>query len=149
MGYSHIFRQKKICSTLTVKWFHIGTAQQPQRLTSCFFFGGACHTFVSIEPILKDYSGEIKHMCDTFAQWVIVGSETGNRKGKIILRKSWIEAITETCIESNIALFTKDSLIPIVREDNMFREFPWNITNDRIGREHAWIDVYYSSHNGG
>lgn len=95
-----------------------------------FFYGGAWHTFVSIEPILRDYSGEIQGMCDTFAQWVIVGAETGNRKGKVVPEKSWIDAITKTCIESNITLFMKDSLIPIVGEENMFRELPWEYMND-------------------
>lgn len=109
-----------------------------------FFWGGAWHTFVSIEPILRDYSGEIGGMCDTFAQWVIVGAETGKRKGKVVPEKKWIEAITKTCIESNIALFMKDSLVPIVGEENMFRDFPWKITNDRIEREQAWLDEYYS-----
>ena len=90
-----------------------------------FFWGGAWHTFVSIEPILRDYSGEIGEMCDTFAQWVIVGAETGNRKGKIIPDKSWIDAIAKTCIRKSIALFMKDSLIPIVGEENMRRELPW------------------------
>lgn len=109
-----------------------------------FFWGGAWHTFVSVEPILRDYSGEIRGMCDTFAQWVIVGAETGRRKGKVVPEKEWIEAIIKTCIESNIALFMKDSLIPIVGEENMFRELPWEITNDRIEREQAWLDKYYS-----
>lgn len=99
-----------------------------------FFWGGAWHTFVSIEPILRDYSGEIGEMCDTFAQWVIVGAETGNRKGKIIPGKGWIDAITKTCIRKSIALFMKDSLIPIVGEENMRRELPWREQEARHGR---------------
>lgn len=111
-----------------------------------FFWGGAWHTFVSIEPILRDYSGEIQKMCDTFAQWVIVGAETGKRKGKVIPEKSWIDAITKTCIESSITLFMKDSLIPIIGEENMFRELPWESIEKRksnINREQEWIDRYY------
>lgn len=109
-----------------------------------FFYGGAWHTFVSIEPILRDYSGEIQGMCDTFAQWVIVGAETGNRKGKVIPEKSWIEEITKTCIEKNICLFMKDSLIPIVGEENMFRELPWDRETWEIDRQQEWLDNYYS-----
>lgn len=108
-----------------------------------FFYGGAWHTFVSIEPILRDYSGEIEHMCDTFAQWVIVGAETGKRKGKVIPEKNWIEAIIKTCIETNISLFMKDSLIPIVGEENMFRELPWDRTTWEIDRQQEWINRYY------
>lgn len=108
-----------------------------------FFWGGAWHTFVSIEPILRDYTGEIGGMCDTFAQWVIVGAETGKRKGKVIPEKSWIEEITKTCIEKNICLFMKDSLIPIVGEENMFRELPWDRETWETDRQQEWIDRYY------
>ena len=90
-----------------------------------FFWGGAWHTFVSIEPILRDYSGEIGHMCDTFAQWVIVGAETGNRKGKVTPEESWIETIIKTCMSSNIPLFMKDSLIPVIGKENMLQQLPW------------------------
>lgn len=109
-----------------------------------FFWGGAWHTFVSIEPILRDYTGEIGGMCDTFAQLVIVGAETGKRKGKVIPEKSWIEEITKTCIEKNICLFMKDSLIPIVGEENMFRELPWDRETWEIDRQQEWLDNYYS-----
>lgn len=109
-----------------------------------FFWGGAWHTFVSIEPILRDYTGEIGGMCDTFAQWVIVGAETGKRKGKVIPEKSWIEEITKTCIEKNICLLMKDSLIPIVGEENMFREFPWDRETWEINRQQEWLESYYS-----
>lgn len=104
-----------------------------------FFFGRAWHTFVSIEPILRDYSGETDYMCDTFAEWIIVGAETGNRKDKIVPKKTWIDAITQTCIEKNISLFMKDSLVPIVGEKNMFRELPWDEytwDTDRL----KWLD---------
>ena len=113
-----------------------------------FFFGGAWHTFVSIEPILRDYRGEIGHMCNTFAQWVIVGAETGNRKGKVIPKRKWIDAITKTCIECHIALFMKDSLIPIVGEENMRREFPWDDSfKDCIEKEQKWLDKKYIEEN--
>lgn len=108
-----------------------------------FFWGGAWHTFVSIEPILRDYTGEIGEMCDTFAQLVIVGAETGKRKGKVTPEKSWIDAITKTCIEKNICLFMKDSLIPIVGEENMFRELPWDRATWEIDRQQEWLDKHY------
>lgn len=108
-----------------------------------FFWGGAWHTFVSIEPILRDYSVEIGEMCDTFAQWVIVGAETGRRKDKVVPEKSWLEAIIKTCIESNITIFMKDSLIPIVGEENMFRELPWDRKTWETKKQQEWLDRYY------
>lgn len=56
--------------------------------------------------------------------WVIIGAETGNRKGKVIPQKQWIESIIEECKKFNIPVFMKNSLIPIVGEENMLREFP-------------------------
>lgn len=108
-----------------------------------FFWGEAWHTFVSIEPILRDYSGEIGQMCDTFAQWVIVGAETGRRKEKVTPEASWVREITKTCIEKNIALMMKESLLPIVGEGNMFRELPWDEETWEIKRQQEWLDRYY------
>ena len=110
-----------------------------------FFWGGAWHTFVSIEPILRDYSSEIGKMCDTFAQWVIIGAETGNRKDKVVPEKSWLDEIVKTCIESNITVFMKDSLVPIVGEENMFRELPWDRTTWESEKGQEWLDRYYQA----
>ncbi len=89
-----------------------------------FFYGRAWHTFVSIEPILRDYSGEISHMCDAFVQWVIVGAETGNRKDKVVPEASWIKAIEQTCAERHVKLFMKDSLAPVLG-GSLITQFPW------------------------
>jgi len=91
-----------------------------------YFYGGAWRTFISIEPLLQDFNcGKIGDERDKFVQWVIIGAETGNRKGKVIPDKSWVEAIIKVCLECKVALFMKDSLIPIVGEENMRRELPW------------------------
>ncbi len=81
------------------------------------------NTFVSIEPItermdvgLGSFGGD---------KWVIIGAETGNRKGKIVPEKEWIDTICAAADITHAAVFMKDSLIPIVGEENMRREFPW------------------------
>ena len=56
--------------------------------------------------------------------WVILGAETGNRKGKIIPKEQWILSIVEQCRQANIPVFMKDSLVSIMGEANMLREFP-------------------------
>ena len=56
--------------------------------------------------------------------WLVVGTETGNRKNKIIPKEEWIEDIIDNCKLYDIPLFMKDSLIPIIGEENMKREFP-------------------------
>lgn len=82
--------------------------------------------FISIEPIMEDFpAGEIDK--DEFGvKWIIVGAETGNRKGKIIPKREWIEHIAETCMRSRIPVFMKESLRELMGDD--FRqEFPWEV----------------------
>lgn len=78
------------------------------------------HTFLSIEPIFEDF-GEFKG--GAFVDWVIVGAETGNRKGKIIPRKEWIKNIVNICRQRNIPVFMKESLRNLMGCD-FIQEFP-------------------------
>lgn len=41
--------------------------------------------------------------------------------------KEWIDTICESEAITDAAVFMKDSLIPIVGEENMRRELPWEI----------------------
>ncbi len=81
------------------------------------------NTFVSIEPLtermdvgLGSFGGD---------EWIIIGAETGHRKGKVVPEKEWIDTICEAAAITDASVFMKDSLIPIVGEENMRREFPW------------------------
>ena len=76
---------------------------------------GAFVRFVSIEPILERVKWKFSDM-----DWVIVGAETGNRKGKVIPKKVWIGEIIDRCAEENIPLFIKDN----VKWPEVIREFP-------------------------
>lgn len=78
--------------------------------------------FVSIEPILEPMQpGFSTH---TPVDWVIIGAETGNRKGKVVPKKEWIENILMECEYSGRPIFMKESLREIMGDD--FRqEFPW------------------------
>ena len=78
------------------------------------------HTFVSIEPLLKPF-GDI----EAFPEWVIIGAETGNRKGKVTPEKEWVDTIVKQARKRGVPIFMKDSLLPVVGAENMLREFPW------------------------
>lgn len=80
------------------------------------------NTFVSVEPILEavDVSAEEP-------KWIIIGAESGNRQGKVIPEKEWIDNICKAAAITHTPVFMKDSLVPIVGEENMRREFPWNM----------------------
>lgn len=124
-------------------WYGTTATEQSEK---SFFYSGAWHTFVSLEPVLREYSeAEIRHICDLFT-WVIVGAETGNRKDKVIPKKKWIETIMAACFEKDAFLFMKDSLIPIMGEKDMFREFPWEKREQfkaNINKEIEWLDRWY------
>lgn len=81
------------------------------------------NTFVSIEPLTERMDVGL----GSFGRdrWAIIGAETGNRKGKVIPKKEWINSICKAADLTHAAVFMKDSLIPIVGEENMRREFPW------------------------
>ncbi len=81
------------------------------------------NTFVSIEPLTEYMDVGLGSFGS--AEWVIIGAETGNRKGKVTPEKEWIDKICEAADITHAAVFMKDSLLPIVGEANMRREFPW------------------------
>lgn len=83
------------------------------------------NVFVSMEPILEDLHPEIHNANFKYLNWLIVGAETGNRKDKVVPKAEWIEKIVQKAKEHNIPVFMKESLVPIVGEENMKREFPW------------------------
>lgn len=81
------------------------------------------NTFVSIEPLtermdvgLGSFGGD---------RWVIIGAETGNRKDKVTPEKEWVDTICAAADLTHAAVFMKDSLRPIMGEENMRRELPW------------------------
>ena len=101
---------------------------------------GMAHRFVSIEPILTDVMELPGYLTERFSalkeailsryaghiEWVIVGAETGNRKGKVIPERRWIEKIMDACRQAGKPVFMKESLREIMG-DNFVQEFPWKI----------------------
>lgn len=127
-------------------WNHIGEYTEHlksfdeyfRRMNGNFIPTGGAHRFLSIEPILNDVcevnsdemGGKLLRKFirkDRFAgdfEWVIVGAESGNRQGKVVPEREWIEKLVQLCKEAGKPLFMKDSLIPIMGEKNMLREYP-------------------------
>ena len=86
----------------------------------------AMHTFWSCEPLLAPWPPAVsgRGMPEKCPEWVILGAETGNRKGKVVPQKEWVDNIVAKCRMMGTKVFMKDSLIPIVGEQNMIREIP-------------------------
>ena len=77
-------------------------------------------TFLSIEPILEKIDPNLLNELNI--NWVIIGAETGNRKGRVIPKKEWIEDIVSYCRDKDIPVYLKYSLKEIYPEE--IKEFP-------------------------
>ncbi len=66
---------------------------------------------VSLEPLLGPIDME-EMTCGQLLRWIIVGAETGRRKGKVVPRYSWLCDILGFAQEHRIPLWFKDSLRP-------------------------------------
>ena len=76
-------------------------------------YSDAHKTFISIEPILEPFEGKPSSDFFLAADWVIIGAETGNRPGKVVPPRWWIEQIADVCAERELPLYMKSSLAPI------------------------------------
>lgn len=81
-------------------------------------------TFVSIEPFHRRLSAQDIHLICKLSDWVIIGAETGRSSQKILPVFEWIKDIVLEADNAGVPVFMKDSLIPIVGEENMRRESP-------------------------
>lgn len=104
-------------------WYGYSATRQSQLWS--FHHADECpciNLFVSIEPILEPMQPNFS--THTPADWVIIGAETGNRRGLVKPEKSWIDNILMECEYSGRPVFMKESLRGIMGED--FRqELPW------------------------
>ena len=83
--------------------------------------------FLSIEPLLTP----MRFLDLEGIRWVIIGAETGNRKGKVIPKREWIENIVNYCREKNVPVFMKDSLADIWKLP-LIQEYPWRDKWDEL-----------------
>ena len=81
------------------------------------------NTFLSVEPLLAPMERATLNAIEMW-DWIIVGAETGNRKGKVVPKREWVEEIAEACAKADVPLFMKGSLQDLMGDD--FRqEYPW------------------------
>jgi len=76
--------------------------------------------FASFEPLhgqIYNYTNFEK------LDWIIIGAETGNRRGKITPKEEWIQGIVDQADIWNVSVFMKDNLKPYW-PDKLRQEFP-------------------------
>lgn len=77
--------------------------------------------FFSIEPILEPIKLSV------FPKTLIIGAETGNRKGKVIPQKEWIDSLVRQVDKHNCIVFMKESLRKIMGDDFRQDKLLWEI----------------------
>jgi len=82
----------------------------------------AVNYFITFEPLLNNL-GELD-LHDI--KWIVIGPETGNRKGKVTVKKEWVENIIRQVDKENVSVFMKDGLASIVNLADMRQELPFN-----------------------
>lgn len=85
-----------------------------------YFWDSKYKRFVVIEPLLEP----LNNFPVPYVDWVIIGAETGSRKGKVIPSSDWIEEFVENCTKADMPVYMVDSLKEIVSEACMRKEFP-------------------------
>ncbi len=91
------------------------------------FFGEAVryNTFLSVEPLTESLNAGLGSFGGV--RWITVGAMTGPGKTDHQPKREWVENIVEAAAITQAAVFMKDSLIPVMGESNMVREFPWEV----------------------
>ena len=102
----------------------IATKEEYPRLHDLMFYlngsGAEDRLFVSIEPLM----GPMDDLDLKGISWVIIGAETGNRKGKVAPKLDWILQILDEADRWDIPVFMKDSLKSVPGIDPFWcREF--------------------------
>ncbi len=93
------------------------------------WFSKDYHWFLSVEPILDDL-GEMDPDAEK-PEWIIVGAETGRRKGKVIPPTKWIGMLYNQCRLYDIPLFMKSSLTDIWAPMPLVQQFPEKLKHGR------------------
>lgn len=80
----------------------------------------AKHYHATFEPMFDDI-GEVDL---TGIEWIVIGTETGKRKGKSDSKPEWVRNLTSQAHALHIPVFMKEDLVPIMGEENMIQELP-------------------------
>lgn len=116
----------------------VTNAAQLERTTRVFAdLPDSYHTFFSIEPIFEDIAeAEIWKEAILETDWIIIGAQTGRRKNKVVPEMGWIRKIVVSADTAYcIPVFMKDSLLQIVGEKNMRRDFPKELQRKTVSKK--------------
>lgn len=90
-----------------------------------FWWSNHHNTFLSIEPLMEEFPSRWRDIGENSADWIIIGAMTGPGSRQHQPKREWVENVVKAAQVSGVPVFMKDSLLPIMGEENMLREFPW------------------------
>ena len=116
-------------------WFGVTvtSAKEKGRIKAMREHIRAKHYQVSFEPMF-DNIGEVDF---TGIEWIVVGTETGRRKGKSESKTEWVWNLTDQAHSRGIPVFMKEDLLPVMGEAQMIQELP-QVFYDVLEEQKAW-----------
>ena len=116
-------------------WFGVTvtSAKEKGRIQAMREHIRAKHYQVSFEPMFDDI-GEVDF---TGIEWIVVGTETGRRKGKSESKPEWVWNLTDQAHSLGIPVFMKEDLLPVMGEEQMVQELP-QVCYDVLEEQKAW-----------
>ena len=116
-------------------WFGVTvtSAKEKGRIQAMREHIRAKHYQVSFEPMFDDI-GEVDF---TGIEWIVVGTETGRRKGKSESKTEWVWNLTDQAHRRGIPVFMKEDLLPVMGEAQMIQELP-QVFYDVLEEQKAW-----------
>lgn len=101
-------------------WYGTTVTSPEQR----FFYNSYYHTFLSIEPLLADFRGNMELPALMLKpDWVIIGAETGTRKDRVQPKPEWVQGLLDIYRAKGVPVFLKDNLKPYWNGE-LIQEFP-------------------------
>ena len=107
-------------------WFGVTvtSAAEKRRISDLRTHIRTKHYHVTFEPLFDDI-GEVDLRG---VGWIVIGTETGRRRGKAVSRIEWVRSLTAQAHSLGIPVFMKEDLLPIMGEENMIQELPAEFT---------------------
>lgn len=82
--------------------------------------------FLSVEPMLEPI--RLPFNADSLKQ-IIIGAETGRRKGKVVPDKAWVKGLVAQARARGLPVYMKESLRSVMGEDFLQDKLVWQIEN--------------------
>lgn len=116
-------------------WFGVTVTSEKEkgRIKAMHEHIRAKHYQVSFEPMF-DNIGEVDF---TGVEWIVVGTETGRRKGKSESKQEWVWNLTNQAHSRGIPVFMKEDLLSVMGEAQMIQELP-QVFYDVLEEQKAW-----------